>query len=328
MENKILEYRVGSHLYGTNVDTSDEDFSGIFMPTEKQVFGFEKMEEIDLSIISKDEKGKNLSDAKDIKLYEFRKFIRLAMENNPNILEMLFVNKENLIYSTDLGQKLLDIKHLFPHKGLKPKFLGYAFSQKKKMLIKTDNYYNLKHGLQSLYDYIGNDTIHNLTNKDIIHKTKQFLLEIEDFLAKTNSPFKFNKTYIEIGDINIEKNSMVKQAIKIIERRLAGVSNREELYLKHGYDTKYSSHLIRLLQEGKELLETGKVEFPLREKNLILDIKQGKYSKEEIIEMSESYEADIENLVLKSDLPAKPQYDKIQDFCVEQLKQYLGKTKC
>jgi len=321
--NQILKYRVGSHLYGTNIETSDEDFSGIFMPTEKQVFGFEKMEEIDLSKIAKDIKGKNTSEAEDFKLYEFRKFIKLAMENNPNIIEQLFVNEKNLLFQNEIGKSLLDIKHLFPHKGLKQKFLGYAFSQKKKMVIKTDNYYNLKKGLQSLYDYIEVDTIENMTDLEAIHKTKQFMIEIEGWLSKTNSPFIFNKTYIQIGDLNIEKSSKVKQVIKIIERRLNNVGNREELYLKHGFDSKYGMHLVRLMMEGKELLETGKIEFPLKERNLLLDIRHGKYTKEDIIEMSEDFENDIEKITIISDLPSKPQYNKIQYFCIKALKEYL-----
>jgi predicted nucleotidyltransferase len=73
----------GSHLYGTNTPTSDIDICGIVMPSIEEVYGFEKMEEFDLSITDKDSSGKNTKDAVDIKYYEFRKFVKLAMENNP-----------------------------------------------------------------------------------------------------------------------------------------------------------------------------------------------------------------------------------------------------
>lgn len=133
-KNKILVVRTGSHLYGTNRPESDEDFVGIFMPSEEYVYGFKRVDEVDMSIHSKDENNRNTKDAIDIKYYEFRKFVKLAMENNPNILEILFVNKENIIYVNEIGQKLLDMAERFPHQGAKQKFTGYALSQKGKLI--------------------------------------------------------------------------------------------------------------------------------------------------------------------------------------------------
>lgn len=33
-KNKIFEVISGSHLYGTNIQESDKDYIGVFMPTE------------------------------------------------------------------------------------------------------------------------------------------------------------------------------------------------------------------------------------------------------------------------------------------------------
>jgi len=135
-KNKILVVRTGSHLYGTNTPESDEDFVGIFMPSEEYVYGFKKVDEVDLSVKDKDENGKNTKDAVDIKYYEFRKFVKLAMDNNPNIIEILFAPKENIVYINEFGTELLEMAKMFPHQGAKQKFMGYALSQKGKL---TDN---------------------------------------------------------------------------------------------------------------------------------------------------------------------------------------------
>jgi predicted nucleotidyltransferase len=37
--------------------------------------------------------GKNASDAVDFKMYELRNYVKLALQNNPNILELLFTNQ-------------------------------------------------------------------------------------------------------------------------------------------------------------------------------------------------------------------------------------------
>jgi len=133
-ENLIVKMRSGSHLYGTNTKNSDEDYTGVFLPDEDYVFGFLKVDEVDLGKKDKDESGKNTKDAIDFKAYEVRKFIKLAMDNNPNILELLFVNQENLVYLNNYGEFLLNTKEIFPHKGLYNRFIGYATSQKRKLI--------------------------------------------------------------------------------------------------------------------------------------------------------------------------------------------------
>uniref|UniRef100_A0A6M3KZJ4 Putative nucleotidyltransferase n=1 Tax=viral metagenome TaxID=1070528 RepID=A0A6M3KZJ4_9ZZZZ len=227
--NKILEIVTGSYLYGTNLETSDKDYVGIFLPSEEYILGFKKIEEVDFSIKDKNEEGKNTEKALDRKLYEFRKFITLALENNPNILEILFVNKENIVFMNDIGEQLLLIKHLFPYKGLKQKFLGYAFAQRHKMVIKKDNYFDLQNGLNYLSIYF---------KEENYSKT---LLEIvcfgnyPDFIKK-----RFDKNnnidFIQIGDLLFVPSVTVKIAKQRLEERLDKVGNREELLTKYGYD--------------------------------------------------------------------------------------------
>ena len=41
-ENRILEVRVGSHLFGTDTPESDLDLFGVFMPWDENLFGFQR----------------------------------------------------------------------------------------------------------------------------------------------------------------------------------------------------------------------------------------------------------------------------------------------
>lgn len=148
--NKILEIRSGSHLYGTNTPESDEDYLGIFMPPKEYVYGLKSVQEISLDIKNKNADGKNTAKAVDKKLYEFRKFIQLALGSNPNILEVLFVNKSNILSINDTGKALLDIRYSFLSKFAIPKFIGYAKSQKHKMIIRKDHFNDLQTAYQLL----------------------------------------------------------------------------------------------------------------------------------------------------------------------------------
>lgn len=310
--NKILELGIGSYLYGTNIDTSDKDYLGIFMPNIEYVLGFKTCEEVTLNIIDKNKDGKNTQKALDRKFYEFRKYITLAFNNNPNILETLFVNQENIIFINDIGKELLNIKHLFPYKGLKERFLGYAFAQKHKMIIRKDNYFDLISGL----DYL---------SKFDCGKT---LLEI--LLTNNCPPFlkirydgSNNISFIEIGDLNLMPHTPIKRVKIILEERLSKVGNRKELLTKYGYDCKFGMHLIRLMLEGVELLKTGELKFPLKEAQMLKDIREGKWKIEDILNCSQELEREIEDLTKNSKLPNKPNIEEIEKFTISKLKTIL-----
>lgn len=303
--NKIIEIKVGSHLYGTQTPHSDIDQAGIFLPPKKFILGIQRVEEIDLSIKDKNAAGKNTQYAMDRKLYEFRKFIKLALENNPNIIEQVFVNEPNIIYINEIGKALLAQKHLFPHLGLVQKFKGYAFSQKHKMIIRTDNY----HELQSAFDYL----------KDYPGQ-KELLIELKNKFL----PFmKFTQDYCAIGDLNLQKSIYVKKAVAMIEERLSKVGNRKELITQHGFDTKFAAHLIRLLLEGQELLTEGNLQFPLAGRETILAIKQGQWCIKEILDYADQLEAEIDNIAKHSPLPSKPRMAEIEKFTMEVLGDYI-----
>ena len=311
-KNKILVIKTGSHLYGTNTEKSDVDYIGIFLPDIEYVLGFRHCDEVDLSKKSKLEDGKNAPDAVDIKYYEFRKFVKLALDNNPNILEVLFVNKENIVYINEIGEKLLALKHLFPYKGLKQKFLGYAFSQKHKMVIKRDNYFNLVQAYDYLKKFSDDKYISEIT---ISNKCPNFITTTYDE--------KHNTKFIVIGDLNLQPSFTISKIKDILKERINKVGNREELLLKHGYDTKFGSHLVRLMFEGKELLETNNIEFPLKERKLLLDIKRGEHPITYILELAEKLEADIETLAVSSNLRSKSAFSEIEQFTINILKEKL-----
>jgi len=311
-KNKILVVKTGSHMYGTNTPTSDEDFVGIFMPSEEYVYGFKRMDEVDFSVKDKDENGRNTKDAIDVKYYEFRKFVKLAMENNPNILEILFAPESNIVFINDLGRELLNMAKVFPYQGCKQKFLGYAFAQKHKMFVKKDNYFDLLKAKEFL------------KSKD----SPWSLWEVEKDMDKSVFKKQINKLsgkidFYQVGDINFMPSISIKNAIKMIEERLDKVGNREELYLKHAFDTKFAMHLVRLMIEGTMLLDKGFLEFPFSDyvKEFLMTIRNGEKSIDEVLTTATYYEELIEKI--ESPLPEKPRYDEIEEFVIKTMKEFL-----
>ena len=83
---------------------------------------------------------------------------------------------------------------------------------------------------------------------------------------------------------------------------------------KMQFDGKYASHLFRLMLEGKELLLTGNITFPLPDAEWLLAIKNGEYKYEQILEMATNMEKDFETWYKQSPLPNSPDINKLKDL--------------
>jgi predicted nucleotidyltransferase len=114
--------------------------------------------------------------------------------------------------------------------------------------------------------------------------------EPEPFLAKTHlKPF--------LG--------YASDQLKCLLGKRARDTQRADLVEKYGYDTKYAMHLIRLLGEGKELIETGRITLPRSNAKELIAIRHGKYKLREIAEMASQLEVEAIEAQRKSPLPEK-----------------------
>ena len=309
-KHKIMETLVGSNLYGTNTPISDMDYAGIFIPPKEYTFGLRDKKELDMSIVSKNESGKNTEDAIDRKFYELKRFMNLAFKNNPNITELLFIPDKFLVYDSDEYQLIKNSSHLFLSRNyIFDAFIGYANSQKHKMIIKKENFKSLLDAQR----YFNNN-------------------EVEEYLIEfaRNNKVKFmseNDKHFVIGDLQFQKHLLMRKVKKMIDERLGRVTNRSELILNHGYDTKFASHLIRLLYEGDELLSTGKIEFPLKKADEILAIKTGKYGLTEIMDLADYLENKMKDSKEKSYLPEVGDFEKVNALTMNLIESFYEDNK-
>lgn len=75
----------------------------------------------------------------DFSVYSIVKYFQLCMENNPNMIDSLFVPQRCVIHNTAIGQHLRDNRRMFLHKGAWHKFRGYAYAQMHKIKQKTNS---------------------------------------------------------------------------------------------------------------------------------------------------------------------------------------------
>lgn len=119
--NKNLMYHVicGSYSYGLNTPTSDVDKKGITIPPKEYFYGLETFEQQELG--------------PDETIYSLHKFVRLAFDCNPNIIEILYTDPQFILFINQYGQKLRDNRHIFLSKRARYSFGGYAFAQLKRI---------------------------------------------------------------------------------------------------------------------------------------------------------------------------------------------------
>lgn len=114
--------------------------------------------------------------------------------------------------------------------------------------------------------------------------------------------------------------------------RLLGVRSRRtngpELIEEFGFDTKFAYHAIRLGIQGNELLSTGNITLPMPEpdRQWLKDLRVGAYSKEDALERIEDLRADLEQLVNRSDLPDKPDFDKLNEWLIMMYQRWWSLT--
>jgi predicted nucleotidyltransferase len=111
---------------------------------------------------------------------------------------------------------------------------------------------------------------------------------------------------------------------KKLEVKIGNLTGRTELVDKYGYDTKFASHLIRLLLECHQILVEKTITFPLPQNNLVRDIKLGKYSLEWILKKAEDLERLIDLAYTTSDLQYSADIEKINKLQIYLLETYWG----
>ncbi len=80
--------------------------------------------------------------------------------------------------------------------------------------------------------------------------------------------------------------------------------NRPELIERHGFDTKYAGHVLRLGYQGLEFLESGRLTLPTRvaERTRVLDVRKGRVTFEEVLAEADELQRRLESLLEGSPL--------------------------
>ena len=352
----ILLTKVGSHSYGINTTGSDVDYKGIFVATKEYYLGLKNIEQKDRGWEEDSDRFPVLNGVKDLVFYEIRKYLKLAKDANPNILELLFESDEFYQYIHPVGQKLIDNRELFLSKKIKYTYSGYAYAQIRKIKSHRKWLLNPPSKKPTAEDY-------GLTDKTALDKSEEkafitFLwMLIKDrieYMEEQKELYELISDRIDFKGV-INNNQLPQEFYPYIQNLTKGSDkymdilrrtqeyrkdlhywksyqswlknrnqSRAELEAKCGYDSKHASHCIRLVRMGNEILTTGKVNVDRRgiDADELLNIRLGNVDYETVLTEAERLFAELDRSYEVSTLPHKPDFERINKLTMELVEEF------
>jgi len=273
----IFSTVTGSRAYGFAKANSDTDIRGITVPPLDYILGCKQFDQYKYS-------------GEDTEIYGLKKFVVLALDCNPNIIDLLYVPDRHVLFIDEWGQLLRDNAHLFLSKKAKFTFSGYALAQLKR-IKRHKRWIDNPPQKPNPMDY--KFTRYMILKEDdngfnMPTKTDEWLYNKIDI----------NKRWVETGILS-EYDSDMKDWHQYCAWKKDRNPDRAALEEKYGYDTKHASHLFRLLRMGEEILRDGKVIVDRNDAgdaSEIYGIRQGSMTYDDILTYADVAEKSLDEL--------------------------------
>lgn len=232
------------------------------------------------------------SEGGDHVIFSLQKFVRLALDGNPNIIETLYTRESDHLFVHPLAQDLLEQRDMFLSQKVGFKFGRYAIHQLQKI-----------------------ERHHRWLTTEPPDAPKP-----EDFGAVLgeNSP-KFPDTASE---------KAFRAAVKHCRAYRAWRKNRNPkraaLEEKYGYDTKHAMHLCRLLKMGCEILEKAEVHVFRPDADWLRQVREGALSYQDLLGWVKEMEQRLAESESRSRLPVEPSFQDAEQLVVRITEAYLA----
>lgn len=310
--NLLFKCVVGSNLYGTETPESDKDYLGVYMPTKQLVYGMQTMAEIEDN--SNKTNTKNSKDDIDMTYYALDFFFKLAYKNGPNCVELFFIPEDKIIHTTPLWESVSGNYELFISQLVFKSMFAYAFNQRHLARTKRDRFLSIENGINYLEDL----SVHGCTRLG-----EEELAKLEDYVSAFKNKSGKKKGYM--------LKQPIDQILESLKNEMAGYGHRavaamEKAEFDYKYDWKFASHAVRLLYQCIELAETGKIVYPMKDVEVVKDIKLGKYKINEMEDVFTELDNKFQIAKAKTTLQKTPDYHKINKLLISIYDEHFAKN--
>jgi len=349
----------GSRAYGTERPDSDWDYRGVAVAPIDYRDGLLRFAQAESKNhrLKQDKEPNEVNEeieiagddaALDYVIYDLRKFISLATQCNPSILDILWAEDESVLVSTEAGTILRANKDLFLSRRVVHTYRGYAMSQLKRILRHRAWLLNPLKKQPERSDF-------GLPNKTLIPADQRAAAEAQTKKVVDGWEIDFGDL-LEASKLHIQEqieNYLTELAIGTDEKyraagRLLGFEDnfihlleherayrqaqnnwksynhwvatrnpaRAALEAKYGFDCKHASHLIRLLRMCREVLTEGVLRVRRPDAEELRGIINGAWSFDQLIAWATLQDQELLEISKTSQLPKNPPRAKINELCV------------
>jgi predicted nucleotidyltransferase len=353
-DGMILFCKSGSHAYGLNSENSDLDYKGICIAPKRFYITFKTFEQKDKGwgVESTEDSLFPQLDNSDTVVYDIRRYLALLQSQNPNILEMLWQDPEDYIFLTDLSKTLIGNKKKLLSRRISGTFIQYARAQIKKMETHRKWLLNpptkrpewedygvstscltstqIEAFIEYLYllikdrieYYQPSIDLYQILNEKVDWKgvLKQSVLP-EECIEMTQQITRASEDYMSLLRSSQQYRADLKRWSNYQDWLVNRNVKRSEIERICGYDGKNASHCVRLMKMAIEGLRTGELLVNRKkagDANLLLDIKLGRLSYEEVHNMVNKLFTEAEyTLHNECVLPDRIDYNFVNSLCEE-----------
>lgn len=325
----IFEVVTGSTSYGTSIDEnllneknktnelklelSDEDRKGIFIPEKDTIFTLGETEETIC-----------IHEPEDREYHTLKKFLKLAaFKQNPTTLEMLFTEKRFIKTYNPIMDAVMDIKEEFLTTNCYWTFSGYARDQL--MRIKNALNRTSQDEMETHLDYVL-----KRVNMGVSNRFVTFSEESENYINVNNVSLKNNGKYFIDIDLNVENGSF-DEVFGMLNEMNNTVKNYNKLKNRNRKVNelklwKHAMHLIRLLQNGIEILRgEGLLVYRYKDRDMLISIRSGEWTWEMFFEYADELFREIEELKDSKNVPERVNFEKVNKVYSEIMSEYMIK---
>jgi hypothetical protein len=280
----------GSHLYGLDRECSDIDVKAIYLPTKTDLILGESV---------KTHNYKNDELDIEVEVKSLSSFIKSAKSCDTNCVDLLHCPPEMVINKQPLWDNITQYSNCIFAKNMKG-IIGYIKTHSKKYTNKIDRLNEMQKVLKlcGSVDYDLKPMYGTIKDLAESASWKEFKYVKPVTLVQDHEQQYLDicgKKYIYTWSIDQLEAAMVNEINRYGKRTNDGQTK--------GMDTKSLSHALRVLYELEEILTTGTIKFPLKDKDFVLRAKLGQVSYEEVMDAIDTkYEVCME-LLDKSNLP-------------------------
>lgn len=314
----IFRTKFGSHLYGTNTPTSDDDWKSIYLPDAREILlGTSKGTIAIKDRYDKAPKEKNIPGEFEEESFSLKQYLKLVSEGQTVSLDMLFAPAKFWDQTIVVHPTWIDIR-ANRHRLISKKsgaFVGYCQQQAKKYGIKGSRVAAVRSALEflkscepqkKLGDYAG-----------AIHDWSYGLEHIETTNILQSSGMWI--MYLDVCGRKLQYTSRITECTKVLQHLMDEYGQRAlQAENNEGIDWKALSHAVRIGEQAIELFETGFIEFPRPNASFLKAIKKGELPYKEVAAIIEQNFDDVEKASAASSLQEDVDHEWINDFICAQ----------